>query len=179
VIKAIVLGGLVAGLLDILYAFTIYGPLFPIVAHGASPLSPVEVLQSVARGWVGHDAAAAGGLSTATLGAVTHFGIALVMAAVFVFAARVLPMLTRSAILWGLVYGLVLFFVMNYVVLPISAADQSQHFAAGPGEAIARISDAIAGFKIRSPLLFAGTIFTHTVVVGLPIALFAKRAQED
>jgi len=47
---AILVGGLIAGALDISYAFIVYGPL-------SYRLSPVEVLQSVASGWVGNDVA--------------------------------------------------------------------------------------------------------------------------
>lgn len=79
--SAIVKGGLAAGLLDILYAFIVYGlPPFG--------LNPIDVLHSVASGWIGRDAAKAGGLATAGLGLVTHFASATSMAAVFVLAAR-------------------------------------------------------------------------------------------
>ena len=175
-LKAILIGGLVAAVLDILYAFIVYGPAFPMLAPGADPLSPMQVLQSVARGWVGRDAAREGGINTALLGALTHVGLAMIMAAVFVFAAKALPMLTRQAVLWGLVYGIILWFVMNYVVVPVSAANTSQHFAGSIGEAMTRIQEAVgAMFPIKRPLLFAGTVFTHTVFVGLPIALAAKK----
>src|SRR5262249_46144334 len=151
-------GGLVAGALDILYAFIVYGPVFPMLVPGAEPLSPMEILQSVARGWIGAPAASAGGLNTALLGAITHFGIATVMAAVYVLAAQALPMLVRQPLIWGFLYGLVLMFVMNYVVLPISAADASHHFAANLDEAAVRVKTTLAAFKIKRPILFAGTI---------------------
>jgi len=174
-LMAIVLGGFVAGALDILYAFIAFGPLLPTLLPGATPLTPIEILQSVARGWIGGPAAEAGGMHTALLGAASHFGIAMVMAAVYVLASKPLPMLVRQPILWGFLYGLVLMFVMNYVVTPISAAHASHHFASNVGDALSRVQAALAAFKIRSPLLFVGTIFTHTVLVAIPIALIARR----
>lgn len=178
ILSAIVLGGLVAGALDIVYAFIVYGPAFPLLVPGAEASSPVAILQSVARGWVGAPAASAGGLNTALLGAASHFGIAIVMAGVYVLAAQALPMLIRAPLFWGFLYGLVLMFVMNYVVVPISAAHASHHFAADASEAIARVKTTLANFQIKRPVLFAGTIFTHTVLVGIPIALIARRSAD-
>ena len=56
----IVYGGLTAGALDILYAFVFYG-----IRIGATP---TRILQSVAGGLLGREAARAGGLKTAALG---------------------------------------------------------------------------------------------------------------
>lgn len=164
--KAILIGGLIAGALDILYAFIVYGPLAP--SLGIAPgVSPIEVLQSVYGGWVGRDTAMAGGVTAAALGACTHFGIALVMAAVYaVLFAR--PG-ASNPILWGIIYGLILFVVMNYVVVPLSAAADG-HFTNG-ADAMDRIQHAVSRtLQFKHPLLLAGTVFTHTVFVGIPIA---------
>ncbi|MBL8544590.1 MAG: hypothetical protein JNJ63_12350 [Hyphomonadaceae bacterium] len=180
IVRAVLAGGLAAGVLDILYAFVVYGPLSGALGLPSST-SPAMVLQSVAGGWIGRDAAFAGGAQTAALGALTHFAIALIMASVFVLAAAVLRSLTRNAWFWGIVYGLVLFVVMNYVVVPLSAAADG-HFASSIAEASARIGEAIdRALAFRRPLLLAGTILTHTVFVGVPIALAAKRylGQQD
>jgi uncharacterized membrane protein YagU involved in acid resistance len=175
--KAILIGGLVAGALDIIYAFIVYGPLAP--SLGIAPgVSPIEVLQSVYGGWVGREAAHAGGMTAAALGACTHFGIAIVMAAVYaVLLAR--PG-ARNPILWGIIYGLILFVVMNYVVVPLSAAADG-HFTNG-ADAVDRIQRAIARtLQFKHPLLLAGTVFTHTVLVGVPIAWASAKfgAQQD
>jgi len=58
--RVILVGGLIAAALDITYACIVYGPL-------SFHLSPTEVLQSVASGWVGNDAANAGGAVMAQL----------------------------------------------------------------------------------------------------------------
>jgi uncharacterized membrane protein YagU involved in acid resistance len=170
-VTAIVVGGLIAGALDILYAFAVYGPLAPALGLSSSS-SPFEILQSVYGGWVGHEAAAAGGVNTAVLGACTHFGIAIVMAVVYaVLLAR--PG-ASNPILWGVIYGLILFVVMNYIVVPLSAAADG-HFASG-ADAMTRIQASVGrALQFKHPLLLAGTIFTHTVFVGVPIALASAR----
>jgi uncharacterized membrane protein YagU involved in acid resistance len=171
IVWAILLGGLAAGALDILYAFVVYGPL----SYG---VTPEQVLQSVAAGWIGRDASRAGGMETALLGLGTHFMLATIMAAIYVLLAKRVPMLTRQAVLWGLVYGLILYVAMNYIVVPLSAAGANGHFATA-SEIGPRLQTAFS--EVRGdgggdyPWLLAGTIFTHTVLVGLPISLIAKR----
>lgn len=168
----ILLGGLVAGALDLVYAFVVYGPL----SYG---LTPQEVLQSVASGWLGRDAARAGGLESATLGFASHFLIATLMAAVYVVAAQRFRVLTDKAILWGFIYGLILYVAMNYVVAPLSAAGGGGQFPASVGEIVARLRESFSGFHPdwdpRFPWMIPATILTHTVLVGIPIALVAKR----
>lgn len=167
---ATLLGGLVAGALDITYAFIVYGPL----TYG---LTPLEVFQSVAGGWIGRDAARAGGLDTALLGAATHFGIAIVMAGVFVFFASRISALTKSPLLWGFLYGLVLYVAMNYVVGPLSAAGAAGHFPVDFNEVVSRLQKSFSEWRPKDShwWMLPATIFTHTVLVGIPIALIAKR----
>lgn len=169
VLSAILIGGLVAGALDIAYAFFIYGDL----SYG---MSPIQVLQSVAAGWIGREPAMAGGISTAVLGAITHFGIAIVMAAVFVLAAQLSSSLRKSALLWGALYGLVLYVAMNYVIAPLSAADAAGQLATTSAEASERLTRAFSSLRPSDPdhpWMLAATIFTHVVLVGIPIALIA------
>jgi hypothetical protein len=167
--SAILKGGLAAGALDILYAIIVYGmPPFG--------LAPQQVLQSVAAGWMGRTDSMAGGWPTALLGLATHFAIATCMAAVFVLAARRWRALVARPVLWGLVYGFGLYVVMNYAVAPLSAAHPSGHFPANAGEFVARLCDSFSGVKPKNNLpLLIGTLFTHMVLVGLPIALIAQR----
>ena len=102
-------------------------------------MSPAAVLQSVAAGWLGKDAANAGGTTTALLGLATHFLIATLMAGVFVLIATGWTALRRSAMMSGLIYGFGLYLFMSYVVVPLSAAHQSQHFAASAQETVNRL----------------------------------------
>lgn len=167
VVLAVLLGGLVAGLLDILYALVVYGPL----SYG---LTPVQVLQSVAAGWVGRDAASAGGVDAALLGLGTHFLIATMMAGVFVLPSPQIRALRRRPVRWGFLYGLVLFAAMNYLVVPLSASATGS-FAANSAEAMARLTHAFSTLRPSDPAQFAGAIFTHTMLVGVPIALIGRR----
>lgn len=169
IVWAILLGGLAAGALDIIYAFFVYGPL----SYG---VTPEQVLRSVAAGWIGRDASRAGGMETALLGLGTHFLIATLMAAIYVLFATRFATLTKRALLWGLAYGLILYVAMNYIVVPLSAA-ATGHFATA-SEIGPRLQEAFS--EVRGggggdyPWMLAGAILTHTVLVGVPIALIAK-----
>ncbi|WP_395647583.1 hypothetical protein [Terricaulis sp.] len=169
---ATLLGGLVAGTLDILYAFIVYGPL-------SFGISPQQVLQSVAGGWIGREATRSGGWNTALLGLATHFMLATIMAGVFVLIASQFRALKKNAVLWGFIYGLILYVAMNYVVVPLSHAGDAPGFASSLEDASARLQESFS--KVRGgggadyPWLVWGTVFTHTVLVGIPIALINKR----
>lgn len=176
ILLAILIGGLAAGAFDIIYAFIVYGPL----SYG---ISPERVLQSVAAGWIGREESRAGGINTAALGLATHFFLATIMAAIYVLAAQSVKALTKNALLFGFLYGIILYVAMNYVVVPLSAAGANGHFAASLAEATSRLQDSFS--EIRGgggndyPWMLWGTIFTHTVLVGIPIALSAKRFDGD
>jgi uncharacterized membrane protein YagU involved in acid resistance len=112
IVRAALAGGLVAGTLDIAYAF---------MAHGARGISPAVILRSVASGLLGRDAYA-GGMATVALGAALHYLMAIAMAAGFVLMARRWRVLLQAPRVAGALYGLALFGVMNLVVVPLSAA---------------------------------------------------------
>jgi hypothetical protein len=107
--RAIVWGGLLAGLGDITFAFVVW-----------RGIGPIRVLQSVASGLLGA-AAREGGLVTAALGAVLHFTIAFIWATVFWLASHRLKVLARHPVVCGLLYGAVVYVFMYFVVLPLSA----------------------------------------------------------
>jgi hypothetical protein len=107
------LGGGVGGLLDIAYAIVLWG----FILGG----SPVGILQSIAAGLIGKEAAYGGGAGTAILGLALHFFIAFVMALIYILASRKIPVLAARPLLMGFLYGFVLFAVMNFVVVPLSA----------------------------------------------------------
>jgi hypothetical protein len=111
-IRAILIGGLVAGTLDILDAFAF--------SYAASGVTPVRVLQAVASGVLGRSSYQ-GGVATALLGLTLHFFIATTAAAVFVAASRAMPALRRHAVTFGLLFGLAMYFTMYWIVLPLSA----------------------------------------------------------
>lgn len=102
-------GGLIAGTIDIGAACLI------------NKLNPVVILQAIASGVLGRDSFRMGLLS-AVLGLVLQWAMSVLIAAIFVGAGRRLTILKRRWIGAGLVYGVVVFFTMNYVVVPLSAA---------------------------------------------------------
>ena len=81
------------------------------------------------------------------------------------------------AVLWGFIYGLILYVAMNYVVAPLSAAATGQF--AGLSEIAPRLRDSFSDVRPRwdphYPWMIPGTLFTHTVLVGIPIAWAAQR----
>jgi hypothetical protein len=141
-----VLGGGVGGLLDIIYALVLWGFILDVGA--------LKILQSIASGLLG-PAAYDGGAATAALGLALHFCIAICMALVYVLAARRLPVLTSRWLLMGILYGLVLFAVMNFVVVPLSAI----------------------GWRPMTPWGAFRALLPHILFVGPAIAWFAARSR--
>jgi uncharacterized membrane protein YagU involved in acid resistance len=139
-------GGLLLGLLDIVFATTYW-----YVSHG---VPPQRILQSIAAGVLGRDDAVSGGNATAALGALLHFGIALGIAAVYWFACRRWPGLLRHWIVAGLGYGAVVYVVMNHVIVPLSRAPA-------------------ATFLLP---WFVASVLAHLLLVGVPLAWVARRS---
>lgn len=109
----VLVGGIVAGTLDILYAW-----LFWKLKAG---VSIERILQSVAAGLLGEDSFVGGSLS-ATLGLTLHYLIATTMSLAYYLAARRWPLLIRRPMFSGAVYGLMLYGSMTCIVVPLSAA---------------------------------------------------------
>jgi hypothetical protein len=116
-IRAILIGGLIAGTIDIGAACLING-------RGIA-----FILRTIAGGLLAQRAYA-GGWRTALLGLVLQEAMAMLIAAVYVLSARPLSDLRRRWVRWGLLYGVVIFIVMNYLVLPLSAWKVTPHFSA-------------------------------------------------
>lgn len=140
----ILAAGALAGVLDITAACTLWG---------FRGVAPVRILQAIASGLLGRDAAVSGGWKTAALGLALHFFIATGAAAVFYAASRYLPFLIGQPLLWGPVYGIIVYFFMNDIVIPLSAMKPSPPV----------------------PIMVAAQIVIHMVCVGLPIALMVRR----
>jgi hypothetical protein len=114
-LRAILAGGLVAGTVDVGAAALI------------NLIDPRIILRFIAGGVLGK-AALQGGAGVAWLGLFLQWGMSLVIAAIFVFAALRLRWLTARPVLAGLAYGVVVFAVMNYVVIFFSAWHRINHF---------------------------------------------------
>ncbi|HET6554602.1 MAG TPA: hypothetical protein VFG49_13830 [Dyella sp.] len=115
-LAAILWGGFIAGTLDIGAASLISG------------YNPIVILKYVAGGLLGR-ASLAGGPGNAVLGLLLQWGMSILIAAIFVLLMRNrIPGMRRWAT-WGIAYGVVVFAVMNYVVVPISALHTVPHFS--------------------------------------------------
>ena len=145
---AIVAGGLVAGAIDITYAL------------GFSALrgvAPTRILQSVASGLLGTPAYQ-GGAATAALGFVLHFILMMIIAAIFYFASTRLRFLIARPVLWRGLYGFAVYWVMNLVVLPLSAFPSQVKFV---------------------PIVVATSLIVHAFGIGVPIAFASRAALRD
>jgi len=93
------------------------------------------------------------GAAGSALGLAVHFTLMAIIVGLFVFAARARPSLLDRPILSGTLYGLITYVVMNLIVVPLRFA------AAWPPK----------------PLAIATQLFAHIVLVGIPMALIARR----
>src|SRR5215831_3663605 len=112
---AILLGGLIAGTLDIGAAALINGR------------SPLVILLVIASGLLGK-ASFQGGMPAVALGLVLQWLMSLIIAAIYVLASNRIPELKQHWILGGLAYGAGIFVVMNYVVVPLSEIGRIPQF---------------------------------------------------
>ena len=110
-VRAILWGGVIAGVLDLVYAFVWYGP---------RGVNPVRIMQSIASGLLGASAYD-GGAATAALGVTLHFLILIAAAAIYYAASRRVAWLREQPVICGLLFGVAIWIVMNLIVLPLSA----------------------------------------------------------
>jgi hypothetical protein len=130
--------------------------LFAFVFYGLIlGVKPLRIFQSVASGLLGRSSFD-GGVRTFAFGLMLHLVVAIGIAAVFYLASLKLPILIRHAVASGLVYGLVAYLVMNYVVIPLSKI----------------------GLRPTTLRVFLPAFIAHAFLVGLPIALLARRSAE-
>ena len=149
-IQTVVAGGLLAGLFDITDAFVFWG------MRGAKPM---RIGQSIAGGIMG-EAAKNGGWGAFVVGMALHFAMAVAMAVVFYLIAKAIPVIAKHAIAFSVPYGIGLFLVMTYVVVPLSRAYVGKH----------------TPFPPEMGIVLYNTLFCHIVLVGLTIGVFTKRA---
>ena len=109
--RTLLIGGLAVGVLDILK---------PILFASVNGGSAIRVLQSVATGALGREAYQ-GGIPTALLGLGLHFFIAFSVFATYFAVSRKLSPLVTYALILGPLYGVAVYFFMQFVVFPLSA----------------------------------------------------------
>jgi hypothetical protein len=111
-LRPILVGGLVAGFLDLIAAFITFGWGVP---------------RGIASGLLGA-ASFRGGLATWLLGVFLQFFIATSAATLYCLSSLKLKFLKDHFFVCGLFYGIAVFLVMNLIVLPLSAVP----FKVGP-----------------------------------------------
>lgn len=141
IVQPIVIATLVCGTLDILLAIIVtlsrgreVGGMLRFVASGPFP-SATDM-----------------GATGSALGLLVHYSLMAIMVAVFVIAARQWPSLLDKPLLWGLVYGLITYVVMNLIVVPLRFP------AAWPPKALSITTQ----------------LFAHIVLVGWPMAFVTR-----
>lgn len=147
--SAVLIGGSIAGALDILFAIT-----FAYVEGG---VAPVSLLQTVASGVLG-EASYQGGIGAAALGLALHFLISLLLAAAYVLASRRIDVLAKYPVVAGALFGIGVFLLMRLVVLPLSAFPHPVRFR---------------------PLASVLDLLSHMFLFGVPIALSARKAWSE
>lgn len=116
----VVLGGLIVAIGDIAFATSVW---FSWDAAGIE-----KVFQTIAVGVLGK-ASYDGGIQAALLGASLHVLMATSFVVIYTLAARRSPGLLRRPFVLGLLYGVVLYVVMNFVVMPLSRVGRSPSLA--------------------------------------------------
>jgi uncharacterized membrane protein YagU involved in acid resistance len=114
--------------------------------------SIVKLLQFIASGVFGVEAFV-GGATTAVYGTLFHYGIALMWTVIFFMAYPVFKLATKNKVVTGVVYGLVVWVVMNRLVLPLSNITQRP-------------------FDATKSILAAAVLI---VAIGLPLSYLAHR----
>lgn len=107
-LRAALIGGLLAGTIDIIAACVIF------------QAPPAPVLKSIAAGIVGRPAAHAGGMDIVLLGAFLQAFISVVAAGVYAFASMALPILIRQWLIMGILFGGACDLFLMHVVGPLA-----------------------------------------------------------
>jgi hypothetical protein len=136
VLRPILIATLIAGSLDILAAIGLT------LVYGRDPMTMLRYVGSAP-----FPGATDMGNAGSILGLAVHFTLMAIMVTIFVLAAARLRALWQKPLLWGFLYGLATFVVMNLVVVPLRFHRWPSATAVGT------------------------QLFCHIVLVGIPIAL--------
>jgi hypothetical protein len=141
--KVIAGATLLVGTLDLSDAFLFYG---------FRGVPPIRILQGIAGGIYGRPALGMGHRS-ALIGLICHFFIAFCATSVFLLAARTFPLASHPW-LYGALFGVALYIVMNYIVLPLSKI----------------------GLRPMPPLVpLINGVAALVFCIGIPLAFIARR----
>jgi hypothetical protein len=145
-LRAIVIAGLVVGILDISSALVIWWQ---------RGVGPQRGLQGIAAGLLGAESFD-GGVTTAGLGLALHFFVAFMVVSVFYLASRRISFLTTQPFVSGALYGIGVYIVMYWLVLP-TAFPTFRH-------------------RLWNELL---AVAVHICLIGLPCALIVRRYSQQ
>jgi uncharacterized membrane protein YagU involved in acid resistance len=133
-------------------AVAIIDGLDAVIFSGMRGVPPMRLFQAIAFSVLGPDTYSYG-LSSALLGVLLHISVAFGIVSVYVQVSRWMPALRKYPFVFGLSYGIVVWLVMNFVILPLT-----------------RI-----GVPRLSGLTVVNGILIHMLGVGLPAAHAASR----
>ncbi len=142
-ISTIVKAGLVAGTLDITAA---------IIVAFIKGYKPIVIFRYIASAVFGK-AAAMTGWGMVAIGLLFHYLIAFIWAAIFYAAYPLIRRLIKSPVVAGLIYGIIVWVIMNLVVVPLTRINQ-------------------APFKLPGVIREMAILM---VCIGLPIAIIIDR----
>jgi uncharacterized membrane protein YagU involved in acid resistance len=138
VIPAAILGGVIAGTLDVFNAAYIYNQ------------APDLVLKAIASGVQGR-ASFEGGVASIAFGLLLQWLISICAAVVYIVGGRRFPLILREPLVFGPIFGVGVFCVMHFIVVPLSRANSA----------------------LPAPLAFSED-FLANLVFGLIIAVVAR-----
>ena len=132
----VLIGGLVVAAGDVTLAMSLW---FSWTGAGIERL-----FQTIAVGVLGK-ASFDGGIGSSLLGALLHVAMATTFVIVYTLASRRWPRLLQHAVRNGALYGLLLYIVMNFVVMPLSRVGRSPSFAHPDWIAISALCHSVFG----------------------------------
>lgn len=141
--QTIVYGGLTVGTLDAIAAS---------IHAGIRGTTPDLVWQYVASALLGREAAYSGGIATILMGLLMHYSIAFAVVTVFYLISSRVPELLRHVFIVGPIYGIIVYFMMAYVFVPLTLIPPRPF----------NLTNTIIGILI------------HIFCIGLPTALWAR-----
>jgi len=137
--------GILVGSFDILAAFLL-------VLIRTGKLQVFNILKFIASGIFGKDAAA-GGLKMVVVGFILHYTIAFIFTGLFFWLYPKMNLGSKNKWITGIVYGVLIWFLMNRIVLPLSNVVHRP-------------------FSLSNALINIGILI---ICIGIPLSLFARR----
>ncbi len=137
--------GILVGSFDILAAFIL-------VLIRTGKLQVFNILKFIASGIFGKDASE-GGLKMVTIGLVIHYTIAFLFTGLFFWLYPKMNLGAKNKWITGIIYGILVWFVMNRLVLPLSNVVHRP-------------------FSLSNALINIGILI---ICIGIPLSLLARR----